>query len=154
MLLIFRCAQAKVISKLTDCFDFGIKVKIKSIFFSKILLSTIPESFIKLNMKNRRSRQQQSYINSIQKDGYSARILTLNEDRMIHLHDPLERLKNGTKRELERKDLKISERVILCCPCLQGPEAFHVFSLTGIWPHNMTLSDRKPLDMDDNLTGV
>ncbi len=75
----------------------------KYIFFSKILLSTIPQSFIKLNMKNRKSRQQHSYINIIQKDGYSARILTLNEDRMIHLHDPLERLKNGKKESGKEK---------------------------------------------------
>lgn len=27
-------------------------------------------------------------------------------------------------------------------------------TLTGVWPHKMTLSDRKPVDMDDNLTGV
>ncbi len=54
-------------------------------------------------MKNRRSRQQHSYINSIQKDGYSARILTLNEDRMIYLHDPLERLKNGKKESWKEK---------------------------------------------------
>lgn len=66
----------------------------------------------------------------------------------------LNALRTERKRAGKSKDLKISERVILCCPCLQGPEAFHVFSLTGVWPHKMTLSDRKPLDMNDNLTGV
>lgn len=72
-------------------------------FFFQNNVSTIPEFFIKLNMKNRRIRQQHGYINIIQKDGYSARIVTLNEDRMIHLHDPLECLKNGKKESGKEK---------------------------------------------------